>query len=133
MNREQQVSDETKAKVLARQKGRSISNAYLTDVNFHHFISVGARGVGYEWNIVALLPLEHRQLHDGADITVNGRKRYTNKEFKTLIRNHLILHYLGWDDSKCRFHKGWSEEDYEIERIEEPWKFGKRLNSMNRR
>lgn len=125
MNNEQKVTDAVKDKVLARQKGRSISGLFLTDVNFHHFITVGSRGVGYEWNIVALTPSEHRELHDGADITVNGKKRFTNAEFKSLIRNHLILHYLGWSEDKCRFHRGWSEEDYEVQRIE-PWKFGKR-------
>lgn len=125
MNNEQKVSELVKARVLERQNHRSISGAYLTDVNFHHFVSVGSRGVGYEWNIVALLPSEHRQLHDGSPITVNGKPRFTNAEFKSLIRNHLILRYPGWTEGKCKFHKGWKEEDYEIERIE-PWKLGKK-------
>lgn len=125
MNKEQKISDKTKEAVLERQANRSITGMWLTDVNFHHFVSVGSRGVGYEWNVVALLPSEHRELHDGSDITINGRKRYTNAEFKTLIRNHLVLRYLGWTEDKCRFHKGWSEKDYQIERIE-PWKLGKR-------
>lgn len=125
MNKEQGISDKTREAVLERQNHRSISGVYLTDVNFHHFITVGSRGVGYEWNVVALLPSEHRQLHDGADISVNGKKRFTNAEFKSLIRNHLVLRYRGWSEGKCRFHKGWTEQDYEIERIE-PWKFGKR-------
>lgn len=119
MNKQQVISDITKAKVMERQRNRSISGVYLTpgNVNFHHFKSVGSGGVGYEWNVVALTPLEHRQLHDGADITVNGRKRYTNAEFKTLIRNHFILRYDGWSEMGCKVKKGKSEEDYGITRI----------------
>ena len=118
MNKEQEITEETKKIVLLRQKNRSISGVYLMkgNINYHHFISVGSRGIGYEWNVVALTPLEHRQLHDGYSITINDRPRYTNAEFKTLIRNHFILHYLGWSEKACKFKKGKSKEEYGVKR-----------------
>lgn len=125
MNKEQRITDKVKEAVRQRQHNRSVSGAYLSSVHYHHFISVGARGIGYEWNVIALLPSEHQELHSGSPITVNGRQRYTNKEFKTICRNHLMLRYLGWNENKCKFHKGWKEEDYGIERSE-LWTSGKK-------
>ena len=116
MKKEQEITDKTKEAVLKRQKNRSISGVYLQkgNINYHHFISVGASGVGYEWNIVALTPLEHRQLHDGSPITINDKPRYTNAEFKTLIRNHFILNYLGWSEKACKYKKGKKINDYGV-------------------
>lgn len=115
----QVVSDKTKKIVLERQKSRSVSGSYLTpqNCNFHHYISVGAGGVGYEWNIIALTPSEHRQLHDGFDIKCDNGRKYTNEEFKTLIRNHFRLNYFGWEEKKCRYMKNKEMEDYGIVRI----------------
>ena len=71
-------------------------------------------GVGYEFNIVALTPQEHRNLHDKKKIKVYGRDRYTWQEFETLCRNHLILHYDNWSYEGCKYHKYWKEKDYGI-------------------
>ena len=111
-----EITQETKEKVLKRQDYKSISGISLSgkQVEFHHFVSRGCSGVGYEWNIVAILPDEHRRLHDGCSIQVNGKDRYTNQEFKTLIRNHLILNYIGWSEKKCKYKKGFEEKDYEV-------------------
>lgn len=115
----QEITDRTRKSVLDRQRTRSISGAYLLPgkLNCHHFISVGSGGVGYEWNVVALTPSEHRQLHDGSDIKCDNGRTYTNKQFKTLIRNHLILHYDGWSEKNCKYKKNYEEEDYGVTRI----------------
>lgn len=103
---------------MARQHRRSISGVALTSVEFHHFVHRSASGIGYEWNIIALTPEEHRAVHDHKPIKVNGRERYTPAEFDTLMRNHLILNYDGWTVEKCKYHKYWSEEDYGIKKRE---------------
>lgn len=109
-----EISLETKKAVMERQGWRSISGVYLTEdhVEFHHVVGRGVGGIGLEFNIVAITPEEHRAFHDGADIKVNGRKRYTAKEFGTLMRNHLILRYPHWNAESCKYHKMWSETDY---------------------
>ena len=111
-----EITLQTKEKVLKRQDYKSISGISLAgkQVEFHHFVARSSSGVGYEWNIVAITFDEHRRYHDGCSIQVNGKDRYTPEEFKTLIRNHLILNYIGWSEDKCKFHKGWEEKDYEV-------------------
>lgn len=111
-----EISLETKEKVLKRQNYKSISGVSLSgkQIDFHHYVSRGCSGVGYEWNIVAITFDEHRRLHDGNNIQVNGRDRCTPQEFETLIHNHLIQKYKGWSKDKCKYHKGWKEEDYEV-------------------
>lgn len=113
-----EVSAETKRVVMERQHFCSIGKQTLFQnaVEFHHVISRGRQGVGYEWNIVALTPQEHRAYHDGNNIKVNGRDRYTPQEFETLMKNHLKMNYEGWTEEKCKYHKGWEEEDYGIRR-----------------
>lgn len=111
-----EISEETKRKVLARQNNRSISGVMLSKADFHHVVLRSSSGVGYEWNIVALTPDEHRRYHDKQPILVYGRERYPWKEFETLMKNHLKIKYPNWSEEKCRYHKYWSEEDYEIER-----------------
>ena len=115
-NNTKDISVQTKKDVLNRQKNRSISGAFLTmeTASFHHFIPRSASGVGYEWNIVALTFDEHRAVHDHQPIKVNGKIRYTWDEFMTLIRNHLVLNYRHWSESKCKYEK--YKEDYGVER-----------------
>lgn len=117
-NRSKEISERTKKAVLIRQGFRSVSNAFLTEqtASFHHFIPRSASGVGYEWNIVALTFDEHRAVHDHQPIKVNGKIRYTWDEFQTLIRNHLVLRYRHWSESKCKYIKRANEEDYGVER-----------------
>lgn len=111
------ITKETRESVRKRQENYSLTGVYLNEAEFHHFVTRGSQGVGYEWNIVALTPLEHRQLHDGADITLpDGTKLFTNKAFKSFIRTHLKESYRGWSEDKCKVHKGWNKEDYHIER-----------------
>lgn len=110
------ISPETKEKVLKRQEGKSISGVTLYPYNteFHHFRLRSDSGVGYEWNIVAITTDEHRRYHDHLPIKVNGRERYSWDEFNTLMRNHLVLRYIGWEWDKCKYHKYWKEEDYGV-------------------
>ena len=109
-----EISQRTKEKVLKRQNNRSIGGELLTSVEFHHVRPRSASGVGYEWNIVALTPQEHRNLHDKQNIKVYGRDRYTWQEFETLCKNHLKIHYPNWTYDLCRYRKYWSEDDYGI-------------------
>lgn len=113
-----EISEATKKRVLIRQGYRSVTNAYLTDktASFHHFIPRSASGVGYEWNIVALTFDEHRAIHDHQPIKVNGKFRYTWDEIQTLMRNHLVLRYRHWSESKCKADIHKSEADYGVER-----------------
>lgn len=116
LTKAKEISQETKQKVWDRQHGRSISGAALTSVEFHHVIPRSASGVGYEFNIVALTPEEHRWVHDHQPIMVNGKKRYTWDEFQMLMKNHLKLKYEHWSEDRCRFRKYANEEDYGVER-----------------
>lgn len=110
-----EITPETKRKVLERQNGRSISGVVLTSAaDFHHVIFRSASGIGYEWNIVAITPEEHRCVHDHLPIKFYGRERYSWDEFNTLMKNHLKIKYGNWTEAKCKYHKGWNEEDYEI-------------------
>ena len=118
LTRLKEISPETKKKVYDRQHGRSITGAFISEErgSFHHFISRGQEGVGYEWNIVMLTFDEHRAYHDKQPIKVNGRNRYTVKEFETLMRNHLILNYDNWSVENCKVHKNYLEEEYGVTR-----------------
>lgn len=110
-----QITPKTKEIVLKRQNYKSITGASLYNgADFHHFIERSSGGVGYEWNIVAITREEHRCLHDKTKIKVNGKPMYTWKEFETLIRNHLILHYNGWTFDKCLYKKRYEEADYGV-------------------
>ena len=111
-----EISQATKEKVLERQGYRSISGVALNTADFHHVIYRSNSGIGYEWNIVAITPDEHRWLHDKQPIKVNGRNRYSWIEFEILMKNHLKLKYNGWTEEKCKFHKYWNEEDYGVTR-----------------
>ncbi|MBR2653985.1 MAG: HNH endonuclease [Lachnospiraceae bacterium] len=112
-----EVTEETKKKVLERQDYKSISGAGLNvrTVNYHHVIPRSSSGVGYEWNIVALTGEEHREYHDHAPITINGRQYYSWEEFDTLIQNHLKIKYPNWSKKLCRYNKyKETEEEYGI-------------------
>ena len=109
-----EISEETKKTVMERQHYKSITGVALSDynVNFHHVVGRGQEGVGLDFNIVAITFDEHRAYHDGRSIKVNGRDRYTNKEFETLMKNHLKLNYVNWSEDNCKIKKYWDEEDY---------------------
>ena len=115
-----EISAKTKNAVIDRQRGRSISGVVLhpNSTEFHHLITRGCGGVGYEWNIVALTSEEHRAVHDHRPIKIYGRERYSYDEFQTLMRNHLKINYSPWSEQKCRYVKGWEEEDYEVKRCD---------------
>ena len=115
-----EISRETKQIVLQRQHYKSISGVALTEQSavFHHVVFRGNQGVGYEFNIVALTWEEHRRFHDGLSIFVNGKERYSNQEFNTLMKNHLKLNYNGWTEDKCKYKKYFDEKDYGITRKE---------------
>lgn len=117
LTKAKEISQETKIKVLERQHNRSISGVALTPYNaeFHHYIYRSNSGIGMEWNIVGLTRDEHRWVHDHQPILVNGNKRFTWDEFQILMRNHLILHYEGWSEEKCRYVRNkTTAEDYGI-------------------
>lgn len=113
-----EITDKTKRIVLDRQHNRSISGVALQKgyTDFHHVIFRSSSGVGYEWNVVAITSDEHRCYHDGNDIVVNGRVRYTNEEFETLMKNHLKIEYPNWTEEKCKYKKYYEMKDYEIYR-----------------
>lgn len=112
-----QITEATRMAVLQRQNNRSITGVYLTESHIHHYISRGQQGIGYEWNLVALTPDEHRQYHDGGWVYVNGGKRYSHDELTTLMRNHLLKCYEGWTEERCKYHKEWnSYQDYGVSR-----------------
>lgn len=117
------ITQATKEKVWRRQKGLSIlSNRPITVAQCCcHYIGRGVRGVGYEWNIVGLTPEEHRLLDENKPIPVNNRKRWTNAEAQILIKNHLILNYIGWSEEACEYDKyKFSEEEYGVKPREIP-------------
>lgn len=113
-----EVTEETKKRVLDRQKYLSISGASLTvrSVEYHHVVPRSKSGVGYEWNIVAITSEEHRLYHDHLPIKIYGRERYTWEEFDTLMKNHLKSRYPKWTEKGCRYQKHFEEKDYGIER-----------------
>lgn len=111
------ISDLTRKKVRERQNNFSPFGNWLGQYcEFHHVVGsgLGIKGVGYEWNVVALTFDEHRAIHDHQPIKVNGKVRYTYEEAITLMKNHLKLHYPNWCEEKCKVHKGWEVKDYEI-------------------
>ena len=114
------ITDETRRIVLERQDNLSPFGQWLgRGVEFHHVVAsegLGEKGVGLEFNLVALTPTEHRSIHDKKGIVINGRQRYTYDEAITLIKNHLKINYPNWSEEKCKFHKGWTKEDYKISR-----------------
>ena len=113
-----EITPRTKDLVLKRQGNKSITGVSLYHgVNFHHYVPRSGSGVGYEWNIVALTPEEHREFHDHAPIKVNGFKHYTWQQLETLMHNHLIKHYDGWTFDKCIYKKGFEEADYGVTNV----------------
>lgn len=122
-----EISKETKIKVWERQRGRSLFAPYkpiTIDMCCCHYVSrtgndrhgkSGSAGVGYEWNIFGCYQTPWDNEHDLFD---DGKKigNLTNDEAVSVVENHLKFNYLNWERDKCRFHKGWSEEDYMITR-----------------
>lgn len=119
------ITDEEKTIVLKRQGYRSISGYWLgTDIHncdFHHVVNsgLGVKGVGYEFNLVAITREEHRCLHDGQPISMFNKVIYTNQQFKSLCKNHLKLNYINWKEENCKVKKGYSKEDYGVKRRED--------------
>lgn len=114
LTRMKEISYETKCQVLDEQGNRSITGVYLAPWNtdFHHIIYRSAEGVGLAFNICALTKDEHRAVHDHQPIVVNGKARYSWDEFQILMKNRKKLAYPHWSEDKCKFHKGWDEQDY---------------------
>lgn len=120
-NKQTIISDDTRKVVLLRQNNFSPLGSYVGNgCEFHHVCSsgLGEKGVGYEWNVVALTPQEHRAITDHQPIKVNGKVRYQYEEAITLIKNHLKLHYINWSEEKCKVKKSYKESDYGIKRRE---------------
>lgn len=120
LTKAKEISEATKKAVLERQNNRSISGVYLIGkpVEYHHVIYRSQGGIGVEWNVVAITSEEHRALHDGQSIKVNGKEYYTCEEFKTLIKNHLKLFYACWSEDACKYHKGWELSAYGVKKRE---------------
>ena len=119
-----QIKPDTKEAVWKRQRGRSLLSGHPITVEMCccHYIGKGEKsGVGYEWNIVGLLPEEHSELDLNKPIKVNGRIRYTNEEAQAIIGNHLNRSYKGWTREKCSYHKYFEEKDYGVTRNESNW------------
>lgn len=113
------ISLETKIEVLKRQHNRSLaSDKYLTldMADFHHFITRGQSGIGYEWNIIAITREEHIALHSG-----NKVGRFENKDFDIYVQNYLLKMYKHWSRDVCKYHKWYAPKDYGVERRLEYW------------
>lgn len=121
------ISDEEKELVLKRQNYRSISKVFIgnniKNCDFHHVINsgLGEKGVGYEWNLVAITRYEHRQITDHKGISIHGidgEVKYKYEEFISAMKNHLKVNYTNWSEANCKVHKGYSKEDYGVKRRE---------------
>lgn len=116
-NKQTEISNETRQEVYQRQKGFSPFGNWLgNSCDYHHVVNsgLGVKGVGYEWNIIALTREEHRSIHDHQPIKVNGLIKYTYEEAITIMKNHLKICYPNWCEEKCKVHKGWEIKDYKI-------------------
>lgn len=112
-----EITNDTRQIVYQRQKGFSPFGNWLGEsCDYHHVVNsgLGVKGVGWEWNIIALTRLEHQAIHNHQPIKVGSVDRYTYEEAITLMKNHLKLHYPNWCEEKCKVHKGWEKEDYGI-------------------
>lgn len=121
------ITDDTKRKVWERQGGKSLFAPYqpiTVEMCCCHFVSrtgndrhgkSGSGGVGYEWNIFGCYQTpwtnEHNLFDEGKPIG-----NLTNEEAIKVVENHLKQNYCGWSLDKCRYHKGWEEEDYGVRR-----------------
>ena len=113
------ISDLTRKHVRERQNNFSPFGNWLgQSCHFHHVIGsgLGEKGVGYEWNVIALTCEEHMAIHQHQPIKVYGLVKYTYDEAITIMKNHLKTHYPNWTEKKCKVHKGWEASDYEITR-----------------
>lgn len=72
--------------------------------------------MGFEWNIVALTLEEHECIHNHRPVMMNGKVKYTYDEMQSLMRNHLLKHYVGWSEDKCKYKKWFEEKDYQVTR-----------------
>ena len=107
-----EITNRTKQMVLERQGGLSITGRNLDGgVNYHHIVSKGCEGVGYEFNVVALHPIEHFNYHQGCKIQGEFRD-WSPMEFDLFIDDYMKEHYSGWDRDICSYHPGWDEKDY---------------------
>ena len=98
---------------MERQDGLSITGRSLGNgVNYHHIVSKGSEGVGYEFNVIALTPDEHIAYHRGSAVLTEFKTIRNRKEFDQFIDDYMKNFYPNWSRSKCKYVPGWSEEDY---------------------
>lgn len=103
-----------KEKVWARQKGRSLFAPY-TPITVEecccHFIPRSKGGLGIEENVFGCVQRPYRNEHlmfDGNElVSPTEAKKYnlSRDEMKTVVRNHLILHYPGWSEENLVYKK----------------------------
>ena len=108
-----EISQKTRRKVMERQDGLSITGRSLGNgVNYHHIVSKGSEGVGYEFNVIALTPDEHIEYHRGSSILTEHKGKLNRKEFDQFIDDYMKQIYSNWSRDKCKYVPGWTEEDY---------------------
>lgn len=74
--------------------------------------------MGDEWNIFGCCQKPWRNEHQMFDgqVKIDGRLNLTRQEMRTVVRNHLIRHYIEWSEDKCRYDK---YQKKEVKRNEE--------------
>lgn len=87
------ISDEVRAKVLARDNHKCIICKTTTGLTLAHYVNRGKGGLGIEENLVSLC----LNCHFITDQTIK-RKKYL--EF---IKVYLIMKYDGWSEDKLKY------------------------------
>ena len=119
-----EISLETKKAVWERQNGKSIFAPYRTitvEMCCCHYVSRANGGVGQEWNIFGCYQTAWLDEHKAFDGQLSDKeiKQITNldrEQMKIVVGNHLKKSYSGWSLDKCKYHKHWDWNDYEVKR-----------------
>lgn len=110
-----EITLETKRKVWERQKGKSLFAPYSpisVEECCCHFIPRSQGGLGIEENIFGCVQKPWMNEHAVFDGNVllsksNAHKmNITQEEMRSVVRNHFIINYPGWNESKLKYKKG---------------------------
>lgn len=118
-----EISYETKLRVFKRQNGKSLFAPYRPisiEMCCCHYVSRANGGLGQEWNIFGCYQspwLDEHKAYDGQFSNQEVKKimNLDREQMRVVVGNHLNKSYMGWTKDKCKYHKHWNDEDYEIE------------------
>ena len=119
-----EIPYEAKLAVFKRQNGKSLFAPYRAitiDMCCCHFVSRANGGVGQEWNIFGCYQtawIDEHKAYDGqlSDKEVKALTNLDRDHMKMVVKNHLNKSYKNWSIDKCKYHKYWDWQDYEIKR-----------------